>query len=322
MNKIRIYQIFGLITAVTLTSNALAVDNSSAYAKLEFTVTKPFLFFSQTSGNTCGGVLIRNDVVLTAAHCTAAVWGDNANQGYTLGGTVHYGTSFLSQVSPISFKKDEGWVEIPDVDIALIRLSEPISNTSSATIAKIPAQCTPTEARQNIGRGDVTAYLGRSSTGAALPANLYGTSFVNIRDIGTSPLARGVYYKAIASMNPGDSGGPWLSDDNTLVGINNGIAGSDKYGAVICQYSNQINDVLAKWSSADTQPPAQPPVTTPPPVITPVEPVQPPVVTPAQPPEVTPPVVVTPTPQPVEEPKPADNIFVSLLKWLASLFGL
>ncbi|WEI17582.1 hypothetical protein PY247_14255 [Acinetobacter proteolyticus] len=108
-----------------------------------------------------------------------------------------------------------------------------------------------------------------------------------------------------------DSGGPWLADDHTLIGINNGIAGTDKYGAVICQYSQQINEVLKKWSTTATPVAVNPPVVTVPaepavvsPVITPV-PTQPPIV----------------APQPVVEPQPKDNPVLSFFKWLAALFG-
>ena len=41
----------GLLSIVSF--NAFGADHSASFVKLEFTVTKPFLFFSQTSGNTC-----------------------------------------------------------------------------------------------------------------------------------------------------------------------------------------------------------------------------------------------------------------------------
>jgi len=85
-----------------------------------------------------------------------------------------------------------------------------------------------------------------------------------------------------------------------------GIAGSDKYGAVICQYTHQINDVLVKWSAAGNQTGAVTPPTTPPSV----EPT-------TQPPVTNPPT----TSQPTTEPKTTDNVVFSFFNWLASLFG-
>ncbi|MFW1778967.1 trypsin, partial [Acinetobacter baumannii] len=80
----------------------------------------------------------------------------------------------------------------------------------------------------------------------------------------------------------------------------------DKYGAVICQYTHQINDVLLKWSAAGNQTGAVTPTTTPPSVETTT-----------QPPVTNPPI----NSQPTTEPQTTDNVVFIVFNLLASLFG-
>lgn len=190
------------------------------------------------SGNTASGTLIRSDWVLTAAHVIGSGPGqiDLASATFSIGGQPM--TASYAVVNP-NWNGDLG----SGFDIALVKLSAPVTTVAPASFASAPAQLTGQsvtfvgfgqggtgESGTIAGTGGVkragTNRLDIDGSVLGMSSSIYLADFDN----GTAPFnsfgtATPTDFESI--LAPGDSGGGtfMMSDGNMiLVGVNSFVA--------------------------------------------------------------------------------------------------
>ncbi|MEO9384929.1 trypsin-like serine protease [Chromobacterium phragmitis] len=200
------------------------------------------------SRNICGGSLVGKDLVLTASHCILDNWA---------GVTAYYGRNFENQASARRDNAQPNWIKFDHhgvaVDLALLKLSQPIAGRNGAKIVPVVAQenCAS-------GIGAMQAQRRMDDQGYQLGQSLMQVSVANIVRQGPSPLANGVSLLANGNVGRGgDSGSPLLSPQGVQVGVYNGNAGNVSAFAALCKYASAIqawSEVLSP-SGAQTTPP-------------------------------------------------------------------
>lgn len=227
----------------------------------------------------CTGTLIREDVVLTAAHCPDMGGAQGLRVTLARADKPACGTAFVQE---ISYRPDAVMVAgSHEPDIALIRLQRPLCGGKPASVE-----------RRALKIGDVVraAGYGRGTRSSVVPDR------IDVRVVGTEPAAVDKLFDDLDPSKPegafrerarrlrdrvvgnyeitvpvvdgqalchGDSGGPVYIEENgqvRVVGVNGAIAPHPFKGAATCNFAyllmitpvalslEWIDDTLAKWS--------------------------------------------------------------------------
>lgn len=213
-----------------LASAQVIEPENTNYVKLNFNI-----------GNSCGGSLVSNDLVLTASHCILDSW------SYVI---VYFGRKFSNNTivrrddsTPNFIKLDHHGVP---ADLALIKLEASVAGKPGAEILPFVAQ-------EDCEFKDIVmqAYLRMSGPEQHLPKSEMEIKNVLIDRIGLSAIANGL---ALISNTPvgvgGDSGSPLMRPDGVQAGVWNGSGGGNSYFAALCKYSDDIKRFAAELHGA------------------------------------------------------------------------
>jgi hypothetical protein len=186
----------------------------------------------------CTGTLVASDVVLTAAHCTAAVvFGDlqpsdlrvtfeaapgETPTAYIVDAVVPHPAFWASAPSPARGINAKNYLGPGAEDIAILRLVESVAGITPAPIAG-PGYLDGLDLRAEtftaVGYGITGFTQGSLVSPGAFGIDGDGTrSFVSVQILNLRDAYPDRYVKISAANCPGDSGGPLLHGD-TVVGI-------------------------------------------------------------------------------------------------------
>ncbi|KAM5349925.1 hypothetical protein ACJ41O_006430 [Fusarium nematophilum] len=227
---------FAFVAALALPSfsSAAALPQSTDVAELnsivggEQAVPGDFPFIvslSRTGGSHfCGGTLLNADTVLTAAHCST---GQTASRVQVRAGSLKRNTGgTLVGVSQIIIHPSYSSSTINN-DVAIWRLSTPISTGSSVSYARLPAQGSDPVA------GSLATVAGWGTTsegGTSSPVDLRKVTVPIVSratcraQYGTSRITNNMFCAGLEQGGKdscqGDSGGPIIDDaTGTLIGV-------------------------------------------------------------------------------------------------------
>merc|ERR1712240_14175 len=169
----------------------------------------------------CGGSLISERHVLTAAHCTEAT---SAGRIQVLLGEHRINDGEFTRVNVATINEDPDY-DFPDGDFSILTLSQPVTFSSTVRPVCLPSDTTKTY------EGEVATVTGWGtlSSGGSQPDVLMEVDVT----VTTNDFCRGVYGNDINSLHicamdagkdscQGDSGGPLIVQENgrwTLVGV-------------------------------------------------------------------------------------------------------
>ena len=226
--------------------------------------SRPWMVSLQRSSHFCGGSLIKNDWVLTAAHC---VDGSSTSGLYAVVGRHAWNGSGGQRIAVSQIIVHPSYNDsTSDHDIALLKLSTPV--TLGLTLMQLPDADLINEAA---APGDIVTVLGWGTTteGGSIPSNLRE---VDVPVVSNATCNASIAYNGQITNNmmcagyaaggkdscQGDSGGPLMftyagADYQAgVVSWGEGCARPNKYGvyAKVLNYVSWINDQID-----GTQPP-------------------------------------------------------------------
>ena len=204
-----------------------------------------------SKGSFCSAVVVKPDVLLTAAHCVTG------SSDYRVHWRDAAGQPVLKEVSAVAlhpgFVKNAVATRKKSIDLALVRLAEPLppSFKPIGFSTAIPrAGDRLTVAGYGVARDADPATGGqfRASTLGTIEPYGPSTILVWLSDPATGPKALG------AGACTGDSGGPILDADGQLValtvyaeGIGQARCGALTQGLLIAPQRSFIDSTLRKW---------------------------------------------------------------------------
>ncbi|XP_034951941.1 chymotrypsin-1-like [Chelonus insularis] len=212
----------------------------------------PFIVSLNVNGaHLCGGSLISNRHVVTAAHCVVDFSAQGMNSLRVVTGTIYYNSGDVHSVKKVWYHRNyiRGDSTSPN-DIAIIELQTPVQFNAQQSSIRIASRPTPT--------GVVATAIGWGFPSAQYPVNSYILKKVPLTTIQPSqcqpylPYTLWTHQICGSGMQGqgvcmGDSGGP-LVYNNELIGIvSYGIpcaVGNPDVFTSVYQYQDWILDVL------------------------------------------------------------------------------
>jgi hypothetical protein len=182
----------------------------------------------------CSGAFLTPHVVLTAAHCTRNYdYGDAITP--TTATQIRYGESF-EQSQTIAGDENIGWKELGSTDIGLYRVPQAVT----LALPRVFRSC---DTLDLVGKSVVISgrMAGEGRDGAA--DQFFSSAKVAVARVQNGVGANGNYLVLGASASHGgDSGGPWVLDDQVVAATHTGNT-----GARFCDVAEEVREQVEAW---------------------------------------------------------------------------
>jgi hypothetical protein len=182
----------------------------------------------------CSGAFLTPHVVLTAAHCTRNYdYGDAITP--TTATQIRYGESF-SESQTIAGDENIGWKELGSTDIGLYRVPQAVT----LALPRVFRSC---ETLDLVGKSVVVSgrMAGEGRDGAA--DQFFSSAKVAVARVQNGVGANGNYLVlGAAASHGGDSGGPWVLDDQVVAATHTGNT-----GARFCDVAEEVRQQVEAW---------------------------------------------------------------------------
>lgn len=242
-------KVFSVIASTLFSglTHAAATDYAGAYVKVHI-----------NNSYSCAGALVSGDVVITAEHCLV-------EPGPLTSVSVSYGSAFSSSQEAASTVENTGWIRIPGIDMALIKLQRPVSSSGTQTL-RLPKKCTSPAIsdfannpvvvyRQTPNPLIVAAALGLIG-GGMLPESEYLTAPITFQSVGPISSRAGTYWGVQMAWSFGDSGAPLVDSNGVVMGTVSNGGLSVEYAAATCTVSDSIQAGITAFDGNPSTNPA------------------------------------------------------------------
>lgn len=195
----------------------------------------------------CSGVLIRQDVVLTAGHCII-LYENGERLVPEYGSRIYFGKDFQGSMEFAGFDGVKDYYESSDADIGLIRLKKKVE--LPIRLLRLPSSCGGTNSPSYPGPFNVYGRIRNDQDGKR---EQYYYQIGSRLMVTASPNgSRGVYLRAdqSISLESGDSGGPWVQND-AVIGVSHG---GEHFATRVCDHVRALEAKLKAWDYENSRP--------------------------------------------------------------------